>query len=114
MARHTDGLHAPGPDVAGEQTPKKGLGLAGEEFQGFGDLHRGNQIDDRPDNTNGVASLLESLSSSAGFEKAGEAGRRAGTHGHGQAVTGNGGRVDPRTSGFHLDIVNQEASFEIV
>jgi hypothetical protein len=32
VARHTDGLHAAGPDVARKQAPMKSLRVAGEEF----------------------------------------------------------------------------------
>ena len=92
----------------------KSLGVAGEEFQSFGDFQRGDQVDDRPENADRVAGLLKALVGSAGFEKTGQAGRRPGTDGHGQPVTGDPGRVDPRPAGFHGHIVDQEASFEIV
>ncbi len=114
MARHADGLHAAGPDVAREQTPVVSLGVAREDFQSFGHFERGDQIDDRSENTDGVASLLEPLRGGAGFEETSKAGRCARTNGHGQAVTGDGSRVDPRAAGFHGDIVDQEASFEII
>jgi len=32
MARHTDGLHAAGPDVTRKQAPMKSLRMAGEKF----------------------------------------------------------------------------------
>jgi len=50
----------------------------------------------------------------AGFEKAGEAGRCRGKNSHGQTVAGDGGCVNPRTAGFHGNVVDQEARFEIV
>jgi len=77
-------------------------------------LQRGDQIDDRPEDTDGVAGLLEALGGAAGLQETGEAGRCAGTNGHGQAVTCDAGGVDPRAAGFHGNIVDQEASFEIV
>ncbi len=106
IARHPNGLHAAGPDIAREQAPMKGLRTAGKEFQGFGRFQRGDEINDWPEDTDGVAGLFESLGGGAGFEKTGEAGRRAGTNRHGQAVTGDAGGVDPRPAGFHGDVVD--------
>src|SRR5260370_4958009 len=105
IARHTNGLHATGPDVAREQAPMKSLGAAGEEFQACGAFQRGNQIDDRPGHTDVVAGFLEALSSGTGFEKASEAGRGAGTNSHGQPVAGNGGRVDSKPGGLYANNV---------
>jgi len=114
VARHTDGLHAAGPDVARKQAPMKSLGMAGKELQGFGYFQGGDQIDDRAEDTNGVAGFLEAVSGAAGFEKAGDASRLAGTDSHGQSVAGDGGSVNPRAAGFDGQIVDQEASFEII
>jgi len=60
------------------------------------------------------ASLLEPLRGGAGFEETSKAGGCARTNGHGETVTGDGSRIDPRAAGFHSDIVDQEASFEII
>ncbi len=114
MARHLDGLHAAGPDVARKQAAMKSLGAAGEKLQGFGSFEGGDQIDDWPEDTDGVAGLFETLGGGAGFEKTGEARSGAGTNGHGQPVTGDGGGVDPRESGVHREVVDQEARLEIV
>src|SRR5258705_9712187 len=92
----------------------KGLGTAREEFQGFGYFQRGDQIDDRSEHADRIAGLLKALGGSARFEKTGKTGRRGRTNGHGQAVTGDTGGVDPGPAGFHGNIVDQETSFEIV
>src|SRR6267143_5836935 len=92
----------------------KGLGMAREEFQGFGYLQRGDQIDDRSEHADRIAGLLKALGGSAGFEKTGKTGRRGRTNGHGQPVTGDARGIDPGPGGFHGNIVDQEASFEIV
>src|SRR6267378_1089200 len=92
----------------------KGLGMAREEFQGFCYFQRSDQIDDRSEHADRIASLFKALGGSARFEKTGKTGRRGRTNGHGQAVTGDAGGVDPGPSGFHGNIVDQEASFEIV
>src|SRR5260370_33367929 len=100
MARHGDGLHAAGPDVTREQAPVKSLGVAGEEFQGFGYLQGGDQIDDGPEHADGVASFLEARGGAAGFEKTGEAGRRGGTNCHRKGGSGGGARGEPKAGGF--------------
>ena len=41
IAGDADGLQAAGPDIAGEETAVELVGMTGEEFQGFGDLERG-------------------------------------------------------------------------
>ncbi len=104
-ARQTDGLHAPGPNVRGEQAPIQGFGMAREDFQGFGCFERGDQIDDGAEDADGVAGFFEALGG-AGFEQAGQAGRSAGTNCHGEAVTGNGSGVDPGAAGSDSDIVH--------
>jgi len=50
----------------------------------------------------------------SGFEKTGKAGRKAGTDGHGQAVTGDTSRVNPGQAGLHRKVIEQEAGLEIV
>src|SRR2546423_15307037 len=92
----------------------KSFGVTGEDFQSFGYFQRGDQIDDGAEDPDGVASFLEALGSGAGFEKAGEAGGCAGANGHGQAVAGNGSRVNPRGGGFYGDVIDQEAGFGII
>src|SRR6266436_4211778 len=114
MARRTDGLHAAGPDVTRKQASMKSFRVPGEKFQGFGYFQGGNQINDRAKDTNSVAGLFEAVGGGARFEKASEASGLAGTDGHGQSVARDGGSVNPRAAGFHRDIVDQEASFEIV
>src|SRR5258708_26838210 len=114
IAPHSDGLHAAGPDVEREQAPMKGLGMAREEFQGFGHLQRGDQIDDRSEHADRIAGLLKALGGGAGFEKTGKTGRRGRTNGHGQPVTGDARGIDPRPGGFHANVVDQAASFESV
>ncbi len=114
IARHADGLHAPGPDVTRKQASMKSFRAPGEKFQGFGYFQRGDQINDRAKDANGIAGFLEAISGAAGFEKAREASGLAGTDGHGQSIARDGGSVNPRAAGFHGDIVDQEASFEII
>ncbi len=114
MARHLDGLHAAGPDVARKQAAMKSLSAAGEKLQGFGGFQRGDEIDDWPEDADSVAGLFEARGGAAGFKKTGEARSGAGTNGHGQPVTSDGGGVDPREGGVHGEVVDQEASLEIV
>src|SRR5438093_5358718 len=92
----------------------KSFAVTGEDFQSFGYFQRGDQIDDGTEDPDGVASFLSALGGGAGFEKAGEAGRRTRANGHSEAVAGDGGRVNPRAAGFHGNVIDQEARFEII
>jgi len=47
-------------------------------------------------------------------EQAGEAGGQARADGHGDAVTADGGGVNPREIVFYGEIVEEETGFEIV
>src|SRR5207302_6185261 len=46
--------------------------------------------------------------------KTGEASGCAGKNGHAEAVAGDASRINPRAAGFHSNVVDQEAGFEIV
>src|SRR5215469_14695921 len=113
IALDVDGLKAPAPDVTGKKPSVQRIAATGKNLQGFGDLERGNQIDDGAKNTDGVTGLFET-GSVRGFEEAGKTRRLAGTDGHCDAVTGHGRGVDPRRAGFDREIVDEQAGFEIV
>ena len=108
-----NGLKPTGPDIAGEQAAVKGGLSSGEEFQGFGNFERSNETDDRAKHADSVAGFFEA-STGGGIEKTSEAGRFAGQNGHGEAVTGDGGSVDPGSVGFDGEVVDEEAGLEVV
>jgi hypothetical protein len=89
---------------------------SGEQLQRFGDLERGNQIHDRPENADGVAGFLQAvgLSVAIGSEQACETGGNAGADSHREAVARHGGRVDPGLADLDGEIVDKVARLEII
>jgi len=71
-------------------------------------------LDDRGEDADGIASFLDARGSVCAFEKAGEAGGEARADRHGDAITADGGGVNPRDVFFNGEIVDEEAGFEIV
>ena len=100
VAGDVERLHVAGPDIAGDEAVVESGGAAGEEFDGFGGLEGGDEVDDWAEDADGVAGFFVGGSGSVGaFEEAGEAGGLAGENGHGEAVTGHAGGVNPRPIG---------------
>jgi len=113
MARRTDGLHAAGPDVTRKQASMKSFRVPGEKFQGFGYFQGGNQINDRAKDTNSVAGLFEPWRRRPIRE--GKRGKRSRRDGWSWSVRSSRRRQRKSKGGrIHRDIVDQEASFEIV
>jgi hypothetical protein len=112
VARDADGLEVAGPDVAGDEAAMQGFGAAGQELHGFGCFERSDQVNDGAEDADGVAGLLEAVLLS--FHQAGEARRGSGADGHGEAVTGHGGGVNPGHAVLDGKIVDQETRLEIV
>lgn len=113
IALGLNGLEPAGPDVAGEKAKVKGRVSSGEEFHGFGNFERSNEIDDRAKNADGVAGFFQPRAG-GGVEKASEAGRFARQNGHREAVTGDCGGVDPGSAGLDGEVVDEKASLEVV
>ena len=114
IAFDLDGLEATGPDIGGDQAVVEGLVMAGEEFHGFGDFQRGDQIDDGTEDSDSVAGFLYASGRIGTFEQASEAWGRARKNGHGEAIAGDGGGVDPGLRGSDGEIVDEETRFEVV
>jgi len=86
----------------------------GEEFEGFGDFERCDEVDYGSQDANGVAGFFEAVAVCRGFEEAGEARRETGADGHGDAVTGDSCGVNPGLGGLDRIIIHEEAGLEIV
>src|SRR5580704_16425097 len=95
IARDTNGLEMAGPHIARDEARVQVGIAAGEELDGFGGLERGDEIDDRAQHTNRVASFLETLAATSGREQAREAWRQTRANGHREPVAGDGGGVNP-------------------
>src|SRR5271165_4933322 len=108
-----DGLETPAPNVTREKATMQGGKPAGEKFQCFGNLKRGDQIHDWAKDTYSVASFLEA-GSTRGIEQAGEAGSFAGEDGHRKPVAGDGSRVDPGSAALDGEVIDEKPGFEIV
>ncbi len=91
----------------------EGFRATSENFQGLGDLERGDQVDDGTEDADGVACFFEAESAS-GIEEAGEAGGFPGANDHGDAIAADRRGVNPGQAEFHCEIVEQEAGFEII
>src|SRR5260370_33516331 len=69
-------------------------------------------IDNGAENTDGVAGFLKALL--LGFHETGKTRRRAWADGHGQAVAGHGGGVNPGLSILDSKVVDQKTGLEVV
>src|SRR5260370_34021537 len=69
-------------------------------------------IDNGAENTDGVAGFLKALL--LGFHETGKTRRRAWADGHGQAVAGHGGGVNPGLSILDSKVVDQKPGLEVV
>src|SRR5229473_513611 len=69
-------------------------------------------MDDGAENADGVAGFFEAVL--LRFQQTGEARRRSGADGHGEAVAGHGGGVNPGRAILDGKIVDQETRLEIV
>ncbi len=112
VARDADGLEAAGPDVAGDEAAMQSVGASGQKLHGFGGFEGSNQIDDGAEDADSVAGFLEAVL--LRFHEASEARRCSGADGHGEAVTGHGGGVNPGLAILDGKIVDQETRLEIV
>ena len=108
-----DGLKASRPNVGGDQTAMKRGVISGQKLKGFGSFEGSDEIDDRAKNANGVASFFHSERERS-IHEAGEAGSVAGSNGHSQTITGHGRGINPGSGRIDREIVDQEASFEII
>ena len=107
------------PEIEGQEGPAHEVGLAGEEFQGFGGLDGGGEIDGGAQDAGGVAGFDRALRGSGE-----EAGRGTGVGGVGNrpsgrmfmvaAVRADGGGVDPRFGLLDGVVVEEVAGFEVV
>ena len=111
---HTDRLEVTGPNVAGNQTVVERFFAACEKLEGFPDFERGDEIDDGPEDTDSVTGFFEALAVCGGFEEASETGSQARADGHGYAVTGDGGGVNPGASRMNGKIVDEKTSLKVV
>lgn len=109
---NSDGLEMAAPDIAGDEAAMQRGGLAGEKFDSFGGFKRGDQIDDRAEDANGVAGFLEALLDCV--HQASETWGGARANGHGQAVAADGGGVDPGLGILDGEVVDEETGFEVV
>ena len=112
VALDLHGLRMAGPDVARDETAMESFAIAGKQLDGFGGLQGGDEIDDRAEDADGVAGFLHAPV--GGAEETREAGGIAGENGHGEAVSGDRGGVNPRAAGLDGEIVDHKAGFEIV
>jgi hypothetical protein len=71
-------------------------------------------LDDRGEDADGVAGFFDASGGVGAFEQAGEASGEARADGHGDTVAADCGGVNPRDIIFDGEIVEEEASFEIV
>ena len=55
---HADGLKMAGPNIARDQAAVERLFTTSQEFEGFSDLERGDEIDDGAEDADGVAGFL--------------------------------------------------------
>lgn len=100
------------PEVEGEEGAAEEAGLAGEKFEGFGDLDGGGEVDGGGKDAGGVAGL-DGAGGGLG-EDAGEAGGLAGEDVHGGGVGADGGGVDPGLVLLDGEVVEEVAGFEVV
>jgi hypothetical protein len=114
IALYLHGLKMAGPNVAGDEAAMESLAIAGEEFDGFGGLQGGDEIDYRAEDADGIAGFLHAGEGVWRAEETSEAGGVAGKNRHSEAVSGDGGGVNPRAAGLDGEIVDEEAGFEIV
>jgi len=112
VAGDAEGLETAGPNVAGDETAVEGGGASRQDFDGFGGLERSDQIDNRPEDADGVAGFLQARR--LGFHQTSETGCGAGENGHGETVAGYRGGINPGLAVLDGEIVDKEASFEIV
>jgi len=112
------------PQIEGEQRAAKEVGLAGEEFESFGDLDGGGEVDGGRQNTGGVAGI-DGADGRLGKET-GEAG--GGLPGavveilawparedvHGGGVGADGGGVDPGLPLLDGEVIEKIAGLEVV
>ena len=105
-----------GPEVEGEEGPADETGLAGKEFEGFGDLDGGGEVNGGGENAGGVAGF-DGAGGRLG-EEAGEAGGRilgwGGDDGHGRGIGTDGGGVDPGFGLLDGVVVDEVAGLEVV
>ena len=101
------------PDVQADQAPVDAFQPSGQDLQGLGHLQRGHQVDGRRQHSRRVAGGRGSRWW-RGLEDTAQAGRPAGNDGHGQALASHRGSVNPGDSLFLGDVVQQEASLEVV
>ena len=115
IAWDVERLHMAGPDIAGDEAVMEGFGAAGEEFDGFGGLEGCDQVHDWAEDADGVAGFFGGGSGGIdAFHKASQAGGCAGLDGHGEAITGDAGGVNPGETGLDGIVINKEAGFEVV
>jgi hypothetical protein len=124
-----------GPEVVGDEGPPHEMRLAGEEFEGLGDLKGGGEVDGSGEDAGGVAGF--DVAGWGGGEDAAEAGSReqgVGSRGgcvfqcllpapyslgpredvHGGGVGADGGGIDPRAGVADGEVVEEIAGFEVV
>ncbi len=102
-----------GPEVEGEEGAAEEMGLAGEEFEGFGGLDGGGEVDGGAEDAGGVAGF--DWAGGGSGEEAGEAGGLGwGQDGHGGGVGADGGGVDPGDGLLDGEVVEEVAGFEVV
>ena len=111
---YPDRLEVAAPNIRGDEPIVKRFFAAGEKFEGFGDFERGDEIDDGAEDANGVAGFFDALAACRGFEQASETSSQAGADGHGYAITGDGGGVNPGATRMDGKIIDEETSLEIV
>ena len=107
-----NGLKAAGPDIAGNKVSMECRFAASEEFDGLGNFEGSDEINDRAEDADGVAGFFET--SAGGIEKASKAGRFARQNGHGDAITSDGGGINPGSASLDGEVIDEEAGLEIV
>lgn len=113
IAFELERLEPPAPHVAGDKAAVQSGSAACEEFHGFGDCQRSDQVHDRTENADGVASVLKAHPRS-GIQQTGEARGFAWKNSESQPITSYGGGINPGSGGFDGKVIEEEPGFEIV
>jgi hypothetical protein len=114
VSGNADGLEMASPNIAGDKPALECVLATRENFESFRRFKRGNEIDDGAEDANGITGFLETMAIRGGLQKASEARGYAGPDGHGQAIAGDGGSINPGAGELDSIVVNQEAGLEVV
>src|SRR5690242_3920495 len=113
IARNLKRLHTSRPHVAGDQPTMEGIFARGKELKRLSNLQGSYEVNDGTEHTDGIAGLIEALLG-LGAQEASETSGPARAYRHGQAVTTDSGRINPRPSTLNGKIVDQQTSFKVI